>query len=161
MGAGKSTVGRLLARKMRWDFLDVDTYIEASAGATAEQLFAKLGNIAFRNLESDAFACSLQRSQTVIAVGGAAIDMPTNQTLLATSADSLVVFLDAPFASLIERCVLQERNGGATYRPLLHQTELARARLTVDVSERTPDQVALLIRDAIGGPEKSAPERLA
>jgi shikimate kinase len=162
MGAGKSTVGQLLAQKIGWDFLDIDNQIEASARATAKSLFAILGDVAFRKLESDTLAFCLRRSKAVIAVGGAAIDMPANQRLLAEAPDSLVVFFDAPFATLIKRCLVQERSGGAIYRPLLHKTDVARARfsarrslytahaqLTVDVTERTPDEVTLIIRDTM------------
>lgn len=162
MGAGKSTVGRLLEPRMKWAFLDLDEHIEASAGATAKTLFVTLGEAAFRQLESDALASSLERSETIIAVGGAAIDMERNQLLLLNSPHSLVVFLDAPFETLIERCLLQERGGDATYRPLLHRTDIALARysvrrslysahahLTINVAEQAPDEVALRICDAI------------
>lgn len=162
MGAGKSTVGQLLARKMDWAFLDVDRQIEASTGTTARELFARLGERAFRDLESDVLTSCLARSNSIIAPGGAAIDMPRNQQALASSPATLVVFLDAPFATLIERCLLQESRGGSTYRPLLHNTEAAlerfsfrrslysaHARLTVDVAERSPDEIVLQIAEAM------------
>jgi shikimate kinase len=167
MGAGKSTVGRLLAPRMNWGFLDLDEHIEATAGATAQSLFATLGEAAFRQLESDTLASSLDRSETIIAVGGAAIDMERNQLLLRNCHDGLVVFLDAPFETLIERCLLQERSGDATYRPLLHRTDVARARyaarrslysahahLTIDVAEQAPDYVARRICDEMVVPKE-------
>lgn len=167
MGAGKSTVGRLLAPRMNWAFLDLDESIEASAGATAETLFVTLGEATFRQLESDALASSLQRSETIIAVGGAAIDMERNQLLLLNNPHSLRVFLDAPFETLLERCLLQERRGSATYRPLLHRTDVALARysvrrslygahahLTINVAEEAPGDIALRICDAVGLPKE-------
>jgi shikimate kinase len=162
MGAGKSTVGRVLAPQMKRVFLDLDEHIEATSGATAQNLFATLGETAFRQLESDALAFSLARSETIVAVGGAAIDMERNQGLLRNSPDSLLVFLDAPFETLIERCLQQERRGDATYRPLLHRTDVARARyaarrslysahadLTIDVATLAPEDVARRIRDEV------------
>ena len=162
MGAGKSTVGPLMARKLDWDFLDVDQQLEISAGMPARELFAALGEAAFRELESDLLYYCLTRSKAIIAPGGAAIDMPRNQQALAKSLATLVVFLDAPFTTLIDRCLLEERSGGATYRPLLHKTELALERfslrrslysayahLTVDVAERSPEEVVLLIGQAL------------
>ncbi len=158
MGAGKSTVGPLIARRLDWDFLDVDQQLEISAGAPARELFAALGEAAFRELESDLLDRCLTRSKAIIAPGGAAIDMPRNQQALAKCLATLVVFLDAPFTTLIYRCLLQERSGEATYRPLLHKTEQAlerfsfrrslysaHAHLTVDVAERSPEEVVLLI----------------
>jgi shikimate kinase len=169
MGAGKSTVGRLLTQKIGWDFLDIDNQIETSGDATAKVLFALLGEVAFRKLESDTLAFCLRRSKAVIAVGGAAIDMPTNQRLLAKAPGTLVAFFDAPFATLIKRCLVQERSGGAIYRPLLHKTEVARARfsarrslyaayahLKVDVTERTPDEVTLIICDTMARRRQSS-----
>lgn len=162
MGAGKSTAGHLLARLTGWEFLDLDAHIERTTGASARELFARLGESGFRQLESEAFAAALKGSNTILAPGGAVIDKVENQIALAGSTSRLVVFLDAPFRTLIERCVEQERMGGATYRPLLHQTAVAHARyearkllyaghaqLTVNVAERSPEEVARLILERI------------
>lgn len=162
MGAGKSTVGLLLSRKMGWAFLDLDHYIESSAGATAKDLFANRGEAAFRKLESDALALALEESKTIVALGGAAIDATENQLLLSNDKDILIVFLDAPFATLIERCLVQELSGQAPYRPLLHQKPLAYSRFSlrrslyqshasfvVEVAERSAEEVAFLIWKAI------------
>ncbi|HEV2326818.1 MAG TPA: shikimate kinase [Terracidiphilus sp.] len=160
MGAGKSTAGHLLARLTGWKFLDLDAHMERTTGASARELFARLGESGFRQLESETFAAALKRSNTILAPGGAVIDRVENQIALAGSTSRLVVFLDAPFRTLIERCVEQERMGGATYRPLLHQTAVAHARyearrllyarhaqLTMDVGAKSPQEVARLILD--------------
>jgi shikimate kinase len=162
MGAGKSTVGRLLAAKLGWFFLDVDACIEDTAGTRAEDLFTSLGEAAFRQLEAETLASCLLQSNVIIAPGGAAIDMPRNQQALAASHGALIVFLDAPFGTLIERCLLEERQGRSTYRPLLHNHEVALARyaarrslyaahahLTVTVSDRRPDEIASQILSVI------------
>ena len=59
MGAGKSTVGRLLAARTGWTFLDLDSHLEARAGATIPQLFERHGEARFRRLESTALASAL------------------------------------------------------------------------------------------------------
>src|SRR5215469_11655605 len=79
MGAGKSTVGQLLAKRTGWAFLDLDDEIEVTTGRGARELFAGLGESAFRQLESELLAGALQRSQIILAAGGAAIDMEHNQ----------------------------------------------------------------------------------
>lgn len=158
MGAGKSTVGHLLARQSGWDFLDLDTHIERTNGASARELFASLGESGFRQLEAETFAAALKRSEVILAPGGAVIDKVENQLALAASTDALTVFLDAPFPVLIERCMEQERMGETTYRPLLHQRTAAHARyearktlyarhadVTVDVAEKSPEAVARMI----------------
>jgi shikimate kinase len=164
MGAGKSTVGPMLADKLGWAFLDVDTQIEESAGTSARDLYAALGETAFRELECDTLASCMQRANAVVAPGGAAIDLPRNRLALASARDTLIVFLDAPFATLIGRCVLEEQNGGGTYRPLLHKLEVAQARysarrelyaaqaqLVVDVAERSPETIVSQIWQAVVG----------
>lgn len=70
MGSGKSTVGRLLARRLGWTFLDLDEEIEARACMSVEDLFRTRGEEAFRALERDAGAEALTRSATVLAPGG-------------------------------------------------------------------------------------------
>lgn len=160
MGAGKSTVGHLLAGQTGWDFLDLDTHIERTHGASAIEIFATLGESGFRQLESETFAAALRQSKVILAPGGAVIDKVENQLALAGSKDKLIVFLDAPFRTLIERCMEQERMGTTTYRPLLHQTAVAKlryearrllyashAQLKVDVAEKSPDEVARIILD--------------
>lgn len=162
MGAGKSTVGMLLAKCTRWDFLDLDTYLEATTKKSARELFDALGEAGFRQLESDLWASALQRSEAIIAPGGAVIDKAVNQSILAKSAGSFIVFLDAPFQILIDRCLRQEQQASATYRPLLHKTEIARARyverrvlytnhahLVIDVAAQSTELVARQIRRAV------------
>jgi shikimate kinase len=158
MGAGKSTVGHLLADQTGWYFLDLDTHIEQTRGASAKDIFATLGESGFRQLECETFAAALRRLNVILAPGGAVIDKVENQLALAGSKDKLIVFLDAPFRTLIERCMKQERMGTTTYRPLLHQTATARlryearrllyashAQLTVDVAEKSPEEVAAIV----------------
>lgn len=157
MGAGKTTVGRLLAERTRWDFIDIDIHIESTSGKSARELFAALGETGFRQLETNYFRSVLQRSQAIIAPGGAVIDKRENRDILAENAGSFVIFLDAPFQVLIDRCLRQEQQEGATYRPLLHKTETARARYmerrvlyancahrVLDVADRAPE---IIVRD--------------
>ncbi len=155
MGAGKSTVGLLLAKHTGWDFLDLDTHVETTTGKSARALFDALGESGFRQLESGLWASALQRSQAIVAPGGAVIDKTANQNILRKSVGSFIVFLDAPFQTLIDRCLQQEQQEGATYRPLLHKTEIARApyeerrvlyanhaQRVIDVADKAPRLVA-------------------
>ena len=82
MGAGKSTVGRLLAARLNWQFLDLDAHLEARTGATIPQLFERHGEAHFRRLESTALASALGRDHTVLALGGGTPEELTNRLLL-------------------------------------------------------------------------------
>ncbi len=164
MGAGKTTIGRLLARALDWDFLDLDAHLEARAGATIPELFAMHGEPHFRRLESSALASALARNATVIALGGGTPEILTNRLLLEQTPGTSTIFLDASFETLFDRCVLQ-----AISRPVLADPGLARlrfntrqplyrrlARLTLQTATLTPeDSVTSLLRSL----EKITPGR--
>lgn len=163
MGSGKSTVGRLLARALEWEFLDSDRQIELENGETAQALFSVLGETRFREIEAATIARCLGKYKVVLALGGAAIDLEANRAILAQSQSSVIVFLDGDFDLLIERCLLQEGTGVATYRPLLHKKDIALSRFTtrrewntthahlrVDVSNRTCEASVAIILQYLG-----------
>ncbi|RXH57026.1 shikimate kinase [Granulicella sibirica] len=123
MGAGKSTVGRALATRLGWAFLDLDHHIEQRTQATIPSLFADLGEPKFRRIESTALASALCMSNIVIALGGGVPEIHTNRLLIEQAPGTLTVFLDAPFPVLFDRCVLQ-----ALDRPVLQDPSAAQAR---------------------------------
>ena len=91
MGCGKSTVGKLLARKLGREFVDTDQYIEADTGRTVPDIFAREGEAAFRDLERQAAESLARRSGLVIACGGG---LPTRAEAIAPlKAGGTVIFL--------------------------------------------------------------------
>ena len=162
MGAGKSTVGRLLADRLGWTFLDLDAHLESRAGASVPELFERHGEAHFRRLESSALASALRQSHIVLALGGGAPETLTNRLLLEQTPGTLTIFLDAPFPTLFDRCMLQSLTPGATHRPNLVDPSAAQsrftarhplyrrlARLTVDTSDLTPDQTVPAVLSAL------------
>jgi len=76
MGAGKSTVGPLVAQRLAWTFLDLDDDIEAAAGRTVPEIFATDGEAAFRAAERAAAERAGRRERLVLATGGGAFTVP-------------------------------------------------------------------------------------
>lgn len=125
MGAGKSTVGSLLAESLGWQFVDTDHRVEQKHNTTVAALFAAHGEPTFRQHESLELARALGQQHVVIAVGGGAPEVLTNRLLLEQTPGTAVVFLDAPLPTLFQRCKAQE---GASVRPVLQDAVLAEQR---------------------------------
>jgi shikimate kinase len=168
MGAGKSTVGRILAARLRWPFLDIDSLITAEHGLTVAQIFAQDGEENFRRIEAEATARVLdpahEYDHAVIALGGGAIETEAVRLLLFDRALSVpatvTIFLSAPLPELLARCHVNpdpnacvEATRDTPVRPLLTAPEppearlarrlphYARAHLTLDTAAIPPVEV--------------------
>ncbi len=102
MGSGKSTVGPLLAKRLGWPFLDLDSLIEDSFGGPIHRIFARRGEPFFRRMESDALRKLGRWKNCVAALGGGAFVEPGNR--LQVSRLGLSVFLDLSLEGVLERC---------------------------------------------------------
>ena len=115
MGAGKSTVGRRLAKRLALPFVDSDDAIEDAAGYSAAELFERYGDADFRDGERRLVARLMDGTVRVIATGGGAFVDPGTRQLLNERA--ITVWLDAPVK------VLTERTGRRDTRPLLRNSD--------------------------------------
>lgn len=111
MGAGKSHLGRLLAKKLDLVFTDSDAVIEANAGCTIADYFARFGEQAFREYEYQTFDTLLTGGLMVIGAGGGAVTNPKTLAILKEKAVS--VWLQADIDTLVSRCATSNA------RPLL------------------------------------------
>jgi len=91
-GTGKTTIGQLLADRIRWPFVDTDMLITQRAGKTIQQIFAEGGEEAFRDLESAVLTDVLKSDNQVIALGGGAILRNKNVELLRKTAKNAWLF---------------------------------------------------------------------
>ena len=126
-GAGKTTVGTLVAGLLGLDFVDTDTVIEQAAGKPVSDIFVQDGEDAFRALERRAAAHLIGSHRGVLALGGGAILDPGTRELLA---GRRVVYLETGFVSAVHRTGLDAP------RPLLFGNP--RARMKTLLEERLP-----------------------
>jgi shikimate kinase len=106
MGAGKTSIGEALARRLGWTFEDLDNRIQRRECRSIEEIFRTSGEAAFREAEHAALRESLAESDSspcVLALGGGAFAQEKNRTLL-SQARIFSVFLDAPAEELFRRC---------------------------------------------------------
>ena len=129
MGAGKSAVGRRLAKRLELPFVDADLEIEAAAGSSIEEFFEQHGEAAFRAGERRVIARLLEGAPHVLATGGGAFMDPETRSLVRTRGVS--IWLNADLDTLVER--VSRRNN----RPLLKNGD-ARQVLSDLMAARNP-----------------------
>jgi shikimate kinase len=124
MGSGKSTIGRLLADRLGWHFVDLDTEVEARARMRIFEIFEAQGEAEFRKLERETMREKVRAIEcgrpTVVALGGGAIVKPENFALLENN--GITIWLDCPLD------IVRRRVEPASHRPLARDPE-AFARL--------------------------------
>jgi len=158
MGSGKSTVGRILARRLGRTFVDMDEHIVSRSGRSIAAIFAAEGEEAFRRLETECLADLARKRGQVVAAGGGAPMAPRNRDFFRTHARTF--YLALPFQVVAARA----SNDGT--RPLLTRPReeleaMYRARLPVyeelgrkvDTLGLTPDEVAERILELLAEDE--------
>ena len=154
MGAGKTTVGRALAQRFGWPYLDSDEEVRRRTGKTVPEIFAEQGEAAFRAVESAALAdaCSSTHPVVVSVAGGAVLD-PANRQLLRSA--GLVVWLRASLATLAQRV------GDGRTRPLLGDDPGASLARLYPERARLYEELAGVIVDVDDVPTERVVERVA
>lgn len=160
-GSGKSTVGRLLARRLGWRFVDTDREIERREGKIVQAIFRDAGEPAFRGIEAGVIREVCSKTHQVIATGGGAVVDASNRAQLLSG--NLVIWLETAPSTLAKRLAHTVNHEP---RPLLAGDDLATtlatleqsraphyrcAHRTVRTDERTPrevaDAIAQLVRE--------------
>ena len=126
MGAGKTTIGKLLAARLGYRFFDTDTVVEQAAGQSIAEIFADSGEASFRQLETQVLAELCAYKKLTIATGGGIVLQRQNWSYLR---HGVVLWLDVPLEEL------HQRLESDTTRPLLQTADLA-ARLQSILEQR-------------------------
>ncbi|MBY0443510.1 MAG: shikimate kinase [Mycobacteriaceae bacterium] len=165
-GAGKSTIGRQLAKALGVSMLDTDAAIEQQTGRTIPDIFAVDGEQEFRRIEEQVVRTALDQHEGVLSLGGGAVTSPGVRAALA---GHTVIYLEISVAEGVRR------TGGNTVRPLLagpDRTEAYRtltaqraplyrrvATIRVDTNRRNPRAVVRYIMSRLGvsPPERTQP----
>lgn len=156
MGAGKTSVGQLLAQKLGYRFFDTDALIEQIAGQKINDIFATSGEEAFRELETQVLAEISAYTNLTVATGGGIISRQQNWSYLH---HGLIVWLDVPVELLLDRLsedttrpLLQDTDPSGKLQALLQQRQQLYAQADVRISieaYETPDRVAARVLEAI------------
>ena len=170
MGAGKTTVGKLLAQELGYGFLDTDAVIEQLAGQSINQIFAEAGEPAFREIETKVLAEVAACTRLAIATGGGIALARHNWSYLH---HGIIVWLDAPVEELANRLqqdttrpLLQTENLLHKLKTLLEQRQslyaqadlritLAPGEIPTQIAERILSELPNVLR-----PERTAPHAL-
>ncbi|HEU0265304.1 MAG TPA: shikimate kinase [Geobacterales bacterium] len=144
MGSGKSTVGRLLAERLSWSFVDLDAEIVAQAGMSVSDIFAKLGEPHFRQIERQILQRVLLEECQVVATGGGVVLQEDNRRLLRQR--GLVINFTASVESILQRVATDHS------RPLL-STDRSPERIKQMIAEREPCYAECDLRIATDGRE--------
>lgn len=158
MGAGKSTVGQLLAEQLGWSFVDLDAEITSYAGLSVPRIFAEQGEKLFREYEAQVLRKTLTQQLTVVACGGGVVlDSENNKLLkqemtiwLELSPDVAAIRLEqAEKRPLLAEC----EDTVAKLREILEARQTSYtdvAKIRVDTSAQTPEAIAKKIITELG-----------
>jgi shikimate kinase len=155
MGVGKTTVGELIAERLGVTFRDTDADIVTAQGRTISDIFVEDGEEHFRALESQSVRVALAEHTGVLALGGGAVLAQDSRRLLGGRP---VVFLDMDVAEAVRRTGLDTARPLLVVNPRRRWRELMEARrplytevarVVVDTRDRTPQDVADTVMDAL------------
>jgi shikimate kinase / 3-dehydroquinate synthase len=145
MGAGKTTVGHIIAERLGQPFVDSDVLIEQRLGRNIRDIFATEGETYFREIEHTTVAELVRGEEAVIALGGGAVEDPRTRAVLR---NARVIYLRVDYHEAMSRVQ------GDEYRPMLHRPDLDEVYkrrlpvyedlsvLTIDTDGRRPDAIA-------------------
>ena len=152
MGAGKTTIGRRLAKALQTTFIDADTEIEAAAGCSVNEIFERHGEQEFRRGERQVVARLLNNAPHVLATGGGAFIDAATRKLIKKKAVS--IWLRADLELLLAR--VQKRDT----RPLLREGDPKEIMMALKAERYPIYQEADIIIDSVDGPHDAVVRKI-
>jgi len=137
MGSGKSTVGQGLARRLGYSFIDMDARIEGEHGMTINEIFEKLGEKAFREMESNLLKEMISLQDTVISTGGGLPCTGNNMDLINRKGVSIYLRMEP-------EALLNRLSRGKSRRPLIRH--LSRQELETFIREKLGEREPVYLR---------------
>ncbi len=121
MGSGKTSVGRLLAKKLKLKFYETDSVVEKKAGMKIKNIFEKYGEKYFRIIESSVAEEIIRKKTSIISTGGGIIKRPGNIKKL--NKNGIIIYLKANFNTVVKRL------SGCRNRPLFNEKDIEKTRM--------------------------------
>ncbi|MDC0498648.1 shikimate kinase [Alphaproteobacteria bacterium] len=116
MGSGKSSIGKILAKKLNYNFIDVDKLIENEANKTIKKIFEEDGEVYFRDLEEEITIKILNNKETIVSLGGGAIINKKIRKFIEKNSYNIYLKVDVD--------ILTKRLQNSRNRPLIYKTDL-------------------------------------
>ena len=156
MGAGKTTIGKLLSNKLGYDFVDLDKIIEEKSGVKINTIFEIEGEAGFREREFQVLRASIEKEKVIISTGGGIVTNEKSRTQLIKH-NVFIIYLKANLETLFNRLkndnsrpILNVDNKEQVIEKILHEREPQYqdlADMTVDTTHmKTNDVVKLIIK---------------
>lgn len=157
MGSGKTTVGRRLARQLKWPLIDMDTIIVKEQGRSIDDIFAQEGEEAFRRMETETLARYATKPDTIISPGGGVPLRPENRKIMRDNCHVISLYarpeviLDRVDRDVVVRPVLENRKPGQTKLERIVEVMEARreayaeADLMLDTSDASVEELLATI----------------
>ena len=140
MGSGKSTIGRILANKLDYNFIDVDKMIEIDARKTIKKIFEEDGEKYFRDLEEKITINILEHKETIVSLGGGAIINEKIRTSIKKNSYNIYLNVDVD--------ILTKRLQNSKTRPLLYKKNLKTELVNlISIREKFYQKADLIIKN--------------
>ena len=140
MGSGKSAIGKILANKLNYNFIDVDKMIEIDAGKTIKKIFEEDGEQYFRDLEEKITINILELKETIVSLGGGAIINKNIRGSIKKNSYNIYLNVDVD--------ILTKRLQNSTTRPLIYKKNLKKELINIiNIREKFYQKADLIVKN--------------